>query len=82
MGSEHVPTEMTKQGPLCMNQYKYLFGITRVPKPECDTLAGSYPPKSRHIIVLVRDQIFVMDVVREDGVPLSPSEIRSYVLVV
>jgi carnitine O-acetyltransferase len=41
-----------------MNQFKRLFGITRVPKPGCDILVGDFPPKSKHIVVLVADQIF------------------------
>ncbi|KAJ3315513.1 hypothetical protein HDV04_003055 [Boothiomyces sp. JEL0838] len=58
--SETLPPEVTKQGPVDMNQYRNLFGITRVPKPECDIIVGSFPPKAKHIIVLAKDQIFVV----------------------
>jgi carnitine O-acetyltransferase len=59
---EEIPPEKTKSGYLDMSQYTRMFGITRVPKPECDILVGSHPAKASHIIVLVKDQIFVVHV--------------------
>lgn len=56
---EIVP-ETTKQGPLDMHQYSRMFGITRVPKPDCDILVGSHPASAQHIIVMVKDQIFIV----------------------
>lgn len=53
---------MTKAGPLCMHQYKRLFGITRVPRPGLDVLVGSHPSKARHVLVLYQDQLFAVDV--------------------
>lgn len=43
-----------------MNQFRRMFGITRVPKPGCDVLVGDHPSKAQHIIVLLKDQIFVV----------------------
>jgi hypothetical protein len=60
-----------------MNQYKYLFQTCRVPQPECDRLAHSYPPTANHIVVMVRDQIYPLSV-RKNGVFQSPSELKSY----
>ncbi|KAJ3022216.1 hypothetical protein HKX48_006738 [Thoreauomyces humboldtii] len=45
-----------------MNQYRQVFGITRVPKPGCDINVGSHPCTSGHIVVFVRDQIYRVDV--------------------
>ena len=45
-----------------MNQYKQIFGITRVPKPNVDILVGSHPCPSTHIIVLVKDQVYIVHV--------------------
>ncbi|KAJ3369259.1 hypothetical protein HDU91_007380 [Kappamyces sp. JEL0680] len=59
---EELAPEKTKGGYLDMYQYTRMFGITRVPKPECDILVGSHPAKAQHIIVLVKDQIFVVHV--------------------
>lgn len=46
--------------PLCMNQFKLMFGWTRRPLPECDenVCPGGFPSKSKHITVLFRDQIY------------------------
>jgi len=41
-----------------MNQYKYLFGVTRIPKDGCDTLNMEYPPTSKHIVVILDNQIY------------------------
>ncbi|KAI9096994.1 acyltransferase ChoActase/COT/CPT [Phlyctochytrium arcticum] len=60
--NELIPVSMTKQGPQDMDQYRKLFGITRVPKPECDINVGSHPSHSKHIAVMVKDQIFAVDV--------------------
>jgi carnitine O-acetyltransferase len=60
-----------------MNQYKYVFGITRVPLPECDKLAGSFPPKSTHAIVLVRDQVYSIELYK-NGKRFAPAEIKKY----
>jgi carnitine O-acetyltransferase len=45
-----------------MQQYKRLFGITRVPHAGADILVGSHPSKAQHILVLYQDQLFVVDV--------------------
>ncbi|TPX30708.1 hypothetical protein SmJEL517_g05790 [Synchytrium microbalum] len=64
---ELLPPEGSRAGPMCMNQYRLMYGITRVPKPGCDVLVGSHPAPARHIIVLIRDQIYAVDVVDERG---------------
>lgn len=53
---------MTRTGPQDMDQYRHVFGVTRVPKPGCDINVESHPSPSKHIIVLVRDQIYTVDV--------------------
>lgn len=74
--SNTVQQESTKTGPLCMNQYKYLFGITRIPKEKCDVLNGSFPPTSKHIIVIAQDQIYKCCVYK-DGKMLGSGEIKA-----
>ncbi|KAI8897824.1 acyltransferase ChoActase/COT/CPT [Globomyces pollinis-pini] len=54
------PAEVTKQGPICMDQFRHIFGVTRVPKPGCDILVDSFPSKAKHIIALAKDQIFIV----------------------
>ncbi|KAI8820719.1 acyltransferase ChoActase/COT/CPT [Fimicolochytrium jonesii] len=60
--TETLSIDTTRTGPLDMNQYRNLFGITRVPKAGCDYNVGSHPSPSKHIVVLARDQIYLVDV--------------------
>ncbi|KAJ3287077.1 hypothetical protein HDU79_005993 [Rhizoclosmatium sp. JEL0117] len=60
--SEVLPVETTKAGPLCMNQYRNVFGVTRVPKKDCDYNFGSHPCHFKHIVVSVRNQFYAIDV--------------------
>ncbi|KND04986.1 uncharacterized protein SPPG_00670 [Spizellomyces punctatus DAOM BR117] len=73
--TERLPAEYMKDTPLCMNQYKCQFGASRLPG-EPDTISTVWPAKARHVIVLTKDQIYKVDVLREDGsrVPIKELE--------
>jgi carnitine O-acetyltransferase len=74
---QELEPEKTKTGYLDMSQYTRLFGVTRVPKPECDVLVGLHPCKSQHIIVLVKNQIFVVYVYdQKTGARISDKEME------
>lgn len=45
-----------------MDQYRRMFGVTRVPIAGCDMNVGSHPCTSKHINVIVRDQVYSVDV--------------------
>ncbi|KXN74213.1 acyltransferase ChoActase/COT/CPT [Conidiobolus coronatus NRRL 28638] len=47
---------------ICMNQYKKVFGVTRIPEWGVDRLEASFPCFSTHIAVLVQGQIFKLNV--------------------
>lgn len=55
-----IEQERTKQGPLCMDQYKRMFGVTRIPLPHCDR--NDYAANSKHICVLIREHVWIVDV--------------------
>ncbi|KAJ8324425.1 hypothetical protein O5D80_006681 [Batrachochytrium dendrobatidis] len=57
--NEIMKPESTRAGPLCMDQYRNIFGISRIPVAECDVLVGSFPSPYKHFMVMVRDQIYV-----------------------
>jgi hypothetical protein len=59
-----------------MFQLQRLFGITRVPKPNVDVIVGSHPSPSTHIILLIKDQIFVVDVYSSDRKRLTVHAIQ------
>ncbi|KAI8981871.1 acyltransferase ChoActase/COT/CPT [Mycotypha africana] len=70
--------------PLCMWQYSRIFSVTRIPMYHCDTLVQ--PDKVQdvhHIIVIVRDQIYTLNVYKEENgncVLLSAEEIETALL--
>ncbi|KAI8924064.1 acyltransferase ChoActase/COT/CPT [Entophlyctis helioformis] len=73
---EVIKPEATRAGPQCMNQYRNIFGISRIPKPDCDVLVGGFKSPSKHIIVLVRDQIYAVNVYdQQTGKRLAISDI-------
>ncbi|RUP44358.1 acyltransferase ChoActase/COT/CPT [Jimgerdemannia flammicorona] len=79
---EQLPPDVARgKSPLCMYQYTRLFGVTRIPQPVCDTFAHTpHPNIARHIVVLLKDQIYPLDVYDEvDGrkVRVSEKEIES-----
>jgi carnitine O-acetyltransferase len=71
-----VPPHTTKTGPLCMNQYKGIFGVTRIPDMPKDRLEMSFPPKGTHIIVMVRDQMFKVEVLGKGGKRVKIEDIQ------
>ncbi|KAJ3097428.1 hypothetical protein HDU97_004876 [Phlyctochytrium planicorne] len=73
--SEKLEPEMMKDKPLCMNQYRFQFGITRVPGETCDTIYSEFPAVGRHIIVIVRDQIYTLEVLKENGEAVPRADI-------
>ncbi|KAI9306900.1 acyltransferase ChoActase/COT/CPT [Cunninghamella echinulata] len=63
---EEIPIEMVRgKSPLCMRQYSRIFGITRIPLHHCDELYQPNISESNHIIVLVCDQIYKLQVYKE-----------------
>lgn len=56
-----------------MNQVKLMFGVTRRPLLPVDENVGSHPAQAKHISVLLRDQVFSVQVLAQDGsrVPIS-----------
>jgi carnitine O-acetyltransferase len=76
LDDEEIQPEITKQGPLDMHQYSRMFGVTRVPKLECDIIVGDHPCKSKHIIVMMKDQIFVVYVYDKSGGRIAVKEIE------
>ena len=68
--------------PLCMNQYKMMFGWTRRAVHECDEIVcpGGFPCKSRHIIVLFKDQVYSVDVYDDSMQRLSIEAIQDQLM--
>lgn len=61
--------------PLDMSQYGRLFQSTRIPGAKIDTLQ-SYPD-SRHVVVMRRGHFWTLPVLRADGAPVEPHDLRA-----
>jgi carnitine O-acetyltransferase len=75
--NESLQPDMAKNSPLCMHQYKFMFNSTRIPKIPSDVTRLSDPNKNQHIVVLRKNQFFILNLVN-DGKRLSTDEIQSY----
>lgn len=61
---DRFPLEDLRGVPQCMNQYWWLFGVTRVPQDDGGRLRMDVD--ARHIMVLCRGQIYRLTVLEED----------------
>ncbi|KAF9170354.1 hypothetical protein BGX20_009083 [Mortierella sp. AD010] len=65
--SQQIPPEKTRTGTLCMHQYTQIVA-TRIPQHACDKLVYTpFPSPSKHIVLIVEDQFFKIDVYSKDG---------------
>jgi carnitine O-acetyltransferase len=71
-----VKPENSKGTELCMHQYTMIFGVTRIPRDNADVLVTF--PKSRHVILMIMDQFFVVHVYAKDGSVLGVDGIKRY----
>lgn len=67
------PEVMAKQ-TLCMYQYSRAFNSCRVPGVDADEIV-TYPHTMKHIVVLIHDEIYVMDVLDSEGAILSHADL-------
>lgn len=71
-----LPAEYAKTTPLDMNQYRCQFQVARIPEVGCDKLVTTWPTTSKHIVVLLRDQVYKVDVMGPKGERVSIAEIE------
>ncbi|KAI7857673.1 acyltransferase ChoActase/COT/CPT [Circinella umbellata] len=84
--AESIPVDMIKGQAQCMWQHSRIFGINRVPLHHCDTLIQEDLSSCRHIVVLVRDQIYKLPVYKKQNNDqwrrLSAEEIEQQLLTI
>jgi carnitine O-acetyltransferase len=80
-GSEKLAPETLgkRKIPLCMNQYRMQFGVTRIPTAKCDVIRHEFPATAKHIVVMVEDQIYTVDVGGPNHERVAIKEIERYV---
>ncbi|ORX77487.1 acyltransferase ChoActase/COT/CPT [Basidiobolus meristosporus CBS 931.73] len=76
LNKQELPVEQLRNVNLCMNQYKRVFGTARIADTTKDRLVYNYPATAQHIIVMAKDQFFKVQVLGEDGQPLSTKQIN------
>lgn len=59
-----------------MNQYKNLFATNRTPAQGADVLHTVFPSTSKHVILMLRNQLYQLDVIHPDGTRMSDQEIE------
>ncbi|KAI8319139.1 acyltransferase ChoActase/COT/CPT [Martensiomyces pterosporus] len=63
-----LPIDRTRAGPLCMNQYRCIFGMTRIPRMGCDVLRQDRATaNSRTVVIIAEDQLYSVDVIDGAG---------------
>ncbi|CAI2168437.1 20542_t:CDS:2 [Funneliformis geosporum] len=75
--TESLPPDKTRAYPLCMHQYTRVYGITRIPKLNCDELVyTSHPAPARHILIIAKDQFYILDGYDKDGQKYNDGDIE------
>ncbi|KAJ1961980.1 hypothetical protein GGI12_002936 [Dipsacomyces acuminosporus] len=77
LNKEAIAAEVHRGTPMCMDQFKWQFGTTRIPRPERDEIVGQFPSTAKHILVLYRDQTVEVPVYNSSGERASYSQIVS-----
>ncbi|EGG03140.1 uncharacterized protein MELLADRAFT_44686 [Melampsora larici-populina 98AG31] len=76
LDNQEIIPESSRAGRFCMHQYDCLYGITRIPNKPSDQL-NIPSSNSRHIVVMIRDHIYTLDVLDREFCPLSSKQIES-----
>ena len=68
--------DKAKTTPFCMNQYTKYFAGTRIPAEGADTIKCPFPAPAKHIVVMIKDQIYVVLVQGPNGerIPIGQIE--------
>ncbi|XP_035697812.1 peroxisomal carnitine O-octanoyltransferase-like [Branchiostoma floridae] len=86
---EQIPVDkdvLTGQ-PFCMNQFRSMFSAHRIPGVTMDKIVSHFKtesegPSPTHIMVLCKGRVFKMEVIDQEGEPLTPAELKTQLEVV
>ncbi|MGW3469117.1 choline/carnitine O-acyltransferase [Saccharopolyspora sp. NPDC000995] len=83
LDEERIPPIVQRGQLHSMEQQKFLFSTTRIPRAVQDTVRTPYsaewpgPSPARHIAVFYRGNLFRMDVLDQDGRPHTPDDLAA-----
>jgi carnitine O-acetyltransferase len=78
---ERLEPDVAKSGALCMEQYRFMFNSTRIPKIPADITRNSDPKENNYIVVMRKNKFFKLDVSCPDGKQLNYSDLYAYFLI-
>lgn len=75
--NEELTPESTRQGPMCMASYEFMFNATRIPAKPSDYVRTVDPRKNDFIVVARKNRFFSLPVSHPDGHRLSTAELEA-----
>ncbi|KAI0241817.1 Carnitine O-acetyltransferase mitochondrial [Massospora cicadina] len=75
--NESLTPERTRQGPLCMASYEFMFNATRIPEKPSDYVRTVNPSENDFIVVARKNRFFALPLSHNDGQRLSTAEIEA-----
>jgi len=76
INKEQIPPDVTRAGPMCMNQLKNQFGASRIADEPRDRIVTTWPATAKHATVIYKDQIFSVPIVGDNGEAPSVQQLR------
>eukprot|EP00924_Labyrinthula_sp_SR-Ha-C_P000038 maker-scaffold_60-snap-gene-0.48-mRNA-1 protein AED:0.06 eAED:0.06 QI:61/1/0.66/1/1/1/3/0/636 len=65
---ETLEPDVWRRTPLCMSQFKQLFGTCRIPKPGTDEM--KHYPESKHVVILSQNVFYHLNVLGTENEPI------------
>ncbi|OMH85874.1 Carnitine O-acetyltransferase [Zancudomyces culisetae] len=70
-----LPAHLVGPKPICMNQFKRIFGVTRLPRPERDEMF-KYTGYTKYAIVMARNQLYKVPLYTNKGQRLLDGDLE------
>ncbi|KAK0542902.1 Carnitine O-acetyltransferase mitochondrial [Tilletia horrida] len=77
--AEKIAPEKTKNGPLCMASYPWIFNSCRIPEKPEDYSVKYDAKKNNHVVVARNGFFFSFDLLHPDGAELTAKEIEAQI---
>lgn len=75
--NQTLTPERTRQGPLCMASYEFMFNATRIPQKPSDYVRTVNPSENDFMVVARKNRFFVLPLRHTGGERLSTAEMEA-----